>query len=446
MRSLFSVRSFLLASATLFTLSACGWMGDKEDTPLPGKREPVLLAPAADMMQLEKNQTATAITFPAVMPNSVWAQPLAYPTHNPVHLQLDGGLKTKLWEKSIGEGVDKGRPLIASPVIANNIVYALDTRGRVTAMDRTSGKEIWREESRAKKQDKDELTAGGGLAYGRGQLLVTNGSRDLIALNAQTGETLWRTTLDAPLRGAPTVAAGRVYVVDAVNHISSLDSLTGTTTWHFDGEPQDIALLGTPAPAVDETQAIAALSNGNIFSLGVADGQSRWKSRFTLRAGGTDSLTDLRDVAGVPVMDGGRLMAVNASGNMIALDVQTGLRIWQKDLGGTGPLWPAGNVVYVMTRDGIMARGISDGSPIWHAPLIQYEDKDKEKPIVWYGPYLLSGKLYAFGSAGKAVILDPNTGKQMDIVKIPDRLATAPAVADNTLLMITASGRLSAWQ
>ncbi len=442
----FSVRHALFLSAALLTLNGCSWFGEKEDAPLTGKREPVLLAPAADLMALEKNQEAVAIALPEIMPNTAWSQPLAYPTHNPVHLQLDGGLKKKLWDKSIGAGVDKNRPLIAAPLMVGNMVYAMDTKGRISALDRMTGKEVWNEESRAKKQDKDELTAGGGLAYGRGQLIVTNGSRDLIALNAQTGDDLWRTSLDAPLRGAPAVAAGRIYVTDAVNHITAIDSLTGARVWNFDGEQQDIALLGTPAPAVDETQAIAALSNGNNISLGINDGQSQWRGRFSLRSGGSEALNDLRDVAGVPVIDQGRVMAVNAAGNMVALDAASGSRLWQKDLGGTGSIWPAGNTVYVMTRNGIMARSASDGAPIWHAPLIQFKDEDKEKPIAWYGPYLLSGKLYAFGTDGKAVVLDPANGKQVDVIKIPDHLAAAPSVAENTLLLITENGHLSAWQ
>lgn len=436
---------FALLAISVVTLSACSWLGDKPKVPLAGKREPVLLAPAADALQLETGAAPLEITLPDALPNTIWAQSFGYPSHNPVHLPLSGGLTKRLWDKSVGAGVDKKNPLMSAPLIVENVIFAVDTRGRVTAMQADKSKTLWQENTRAKEQDKDELSAGGGIAYGRGQILATNGSRDLVALNAQTGAELWRLSLDAPLRGAPSVAAGRAYVTDAANHVVAVDAQTGKKLWSFDGTAQEIALLGTPAPALDDRQAIAALSNGTITSIGLVDGQSLWTGRFNISGGGAD-LSSLKDVAGVPVIDNGRVMAVNAAGYVVAYDAASGARMWQKDLGGTGGLWPAGNVVYVMTRDGISARSASDGAPVWNASLVQFEDKDKEEPIAWYGPYLLSGKLYAFGSAGKAVVLDPFTGKQEAILDIADNLAAAPAIAGDMAVMVNASGKLSVWK
>ncbi|NBO20291.1 MAG: hypothetical protein EBV03_13940, partial [Proteobacteria bacterium] len=232
---------------------------------------------------------------------------------------------------------------MAAPLIIEKTVFAMDTKGRVSALQLDNGKEIWQKATRAKKQDKDELSAGGGIAYGRDQILATNGSRDLIALNAQNGTELWRLSLDAPLRGAPSVAAGRAYVTDVANNIVAVDTQTGSKLWSFASAPESIALLGTPSPAIDDRQAVAAFSSGTIVSVGLANGQSLWNGRFNLTRGGADSLTDLKDVAGVPVIDNGRVMAMNAAGYMVAFDAGTGARLWQKDVGGTGGIWPAGN-------------------------------------------------------------------------------------------------------
>lgn len=438
---------FLLLSCAL-SLSACGWLGEKEKTPLQGKREAVLQAPAADALQnATTGENATTAVLPEAVPNAVWGQSLAYPTHNPQHLSLAGGLTKRLWSESVGKGIEKNRPVMAAPIIAEGRVYALDTAGQVSAFDVKTGKRLWKSSTRAENQAKDDLSAGGGIAYGRNAILVTNGSRDLAALNAQNGNVVWRTSMSAPLRGAPALLAGRAYVTDVLNHAIAVDANSGEKLWSFDGTPADIALLGTPAPAVDAARAVAALSNGVVVSLDLADGTMVWDARFNNASVASANLTDLRDVAGVPVLDSGKAYAVNASGRVIALDALSGARQWQKDARATGPLWPAGDVVFLMTREGVAARAAADGAEVWEAPLPQFGDEgDKEDPIRWFGPYLLSGKLYTFGSAGKAVVFDPQTGQQLDVIAIDDNLAGPPAIASDMAAMVNASGKLSLWQ
>lgn len=438
-----------LSLTLLLALAACSsWMGEKEKPPLEGKREPVLMAPVADARSEAKNaDAATAMALPEAATNAVWSQPYGYPTHNPGHLALSGDLSKRGWSASIGKGIDREDPVMPAPIVVENTAYAVDTDGQVSAFDIASGKRQWKTSTRAKKQAKDELSAGGGLAYGRGLLVVTNGSRDVVALNAQTGAEAWRATLTAPMRGAPAVLAGRVYLTDAGNHVIALDAANGAKLWSWDGIPEDIALLGTPAPAVDDNSVIAALSSGQIVSLSLADGQPVWDERFNTMAGTSTDLTDLRDIAGVPVIDQGRAYGVSAGGRMMAIDIANGTRLWQKDVRGTGSVWAAGDVLYLSTREGVSARLAADGSSLWDAGLPQYKDaEDKEKPIHWFGPYLLGGKLYSFGSDGKAVVHEPQTGKQLAVIDIEDNLAAAPAIAGGVAVMASESGKLSLWK
>lgn len=436
---------FLLV-ASLLILSACGWLGEKEKPPLVGERLAVLQAPAADALADASSPDSIPAALPEPMANAVWGQSLAYPTHNPQHLSLNGGLSKRLWSQSIGKGIEKDRPVLSPPLIAEGRVYALDTAGQVSAFDK-SGKRLWKQSTRTENQAKDDLSAGGGIAYGRNLVVVTNGSRDLAGLNAQNGALVWRTTLPSPLRGAPGVLAGRAYVTDVLNHVIAVDAASGEKLWTYDGTPADIALLGTPAPAVDSQRAVAALSNGVVVALGLTDGNLIWDARFNNASLAGANLTDLRDVAGVPVLDNGKAYAVNASGRIVALNAVSGARLWQKDARATGPLWPAGDLVFTMTREGLAARSAQDGAVLWEAPLPQFEDAgDKEDPIQWFGPYLLSGKLYAFGSAGAAVLFDPQTGKQLSVVQIDDNLAAPPAIAADGAAMVTSGGKLSFWQ
>lgn len=431
----------LLAS----TLAGCGWMGEKEKGPLEGKREAIIQSSAIDAQAMQKDGSETvAITLPEPAPNTVWGQAFGYPTHNPGHLILAGDLSTRLWSASIGKGTDEEKPIMPAPIIVENAVYALDTAGNVNAFALQDGKKLWSVPTRGEDQKKDELSAGGGLGYGRGVLVATNGSRDLIGLNPTNGVQAWRITLDAPLRGTPALIGGRAYVTDASNHIVAVDTASGAKIWTYNGAASEIALLGTPAPAVDERYAIGALSNGTITAVELSDGNTAWVGRFSSSTANDTSLTNLRDIASVPVIDGDNVYAINASGRMIALNAATGQRLWQKDVRGTGSLWPAGNAVFVVTREGVAARAAMTGDLIWEAALPQFRDaEDHDGPITWFGPYLLSGKLYAFGNNGDAVTFDPMTGKMLGVSKLDVELAANPAIAGGLAAMVDQSGRLS---
>ena len=63
---------------------------------------------------------------------------------------------------------------------------------------------------------------GGGLAYADGKIYVSSGFREVVQLDARTGGMGWRTRTDAPVHAAPTVADGRVFVVDVNDELLGL--------------------------------------------------------------------------------------------------------------------------------------------------------------------------------------------------------------------------------
>ena len=59
---------------------------------------------------------------------------------------------------------------------------------------------------------------GGGIAASGGVLYVTTGFGEVFALDPRSGGTIWQETLEAPIRAAPTVQDGRVFVGAARRH------------------------------------------------------------------------------------------------------------------------------------------------------------------------------------------------------------------------------------
>ena len=89
----------------------------------------------------------------------------------------------EIWRTSIGDGANDRRYLLSSPVVQNNIVYTMDARGHVSALQLKDGKQIWRVSVLPKKDNGE--TPVGGLAVYEDKLYVTNGRRDVMALDTK---------------------------------------------------------------------------------------------------------------------------------------------------------------------------------------------------------------------------------------------------------------------
>ena len=142
------------------------------------------------------------------------------------HLSAKGKLG-RLWRVDIGDGSDSNAQLLASPVVSGDRVYTMDVDGRVQALNAETGDTVWRVRLRSGNGEDDDGISGGGVAVANGRLFVTTGFAEVIALDAKTGGEVWRRRLNGPMRAAPTVFKGRVFVVTIANELHALDARIG---------------------------------------------------------------------------------------------------------------------------------------------------------------------------------------------------------------------------
>src|SRR5690606_1454842 len=197
--------------------------------------------------------------------------------------------------------------------------------------------------------------------------------------------------------------------------------------------------------AVLGSVAIAPYSSGELVALRVENGTPVWTDSLT-RTGGVTSLSALNDIAGRPVIDRGRVFAISHSGRMVSIDLRTGERVWTRDIGGVQTPWVAGDYVYVVTlSQEVLAISGRDGRIRWISPLPRWKDpEDREGPIEWSGPVLISEKLVLVPSRGEGILLSPLTGEVTGNFSLPDGALIAPVVAKETLCVRTNDARLAA--
>lgn len=423
-----------------FLLSGCQSLFTTDDEkPLPGER--------LSALQLQRDLVASdslkdiAIHLPEAWTNQLWPQTGGYPTHAMGHLTLGKDLK-RAWKSSVGKGGDRRSPLTAGPVVAENTVFTLDARGKVTAFALDSGKKKW--DAKVVPQDEDESAAvGGGLAYAEGKLFVTAGYKMLSALDPVSGKKVWNVSIPAPARAAPTVVDGRAYLTTIDNRLMVYDAADGHEVWKYSGISETTNLLGAAAVAADANTVVLPLSSGEISGLNPADGRLLWQDNLSaIRRMG--SLSTISDIRALPVIDGGAVFAVSYSGRMLALNQASGDRLWQREIGSAETPWLAGDTIFMISTDQqVVAMSKTNGEIYWVSSLPHVDDGDT---IVWSGPILAGGRLILTSNQGELAELNPADGKIMSRKEIGDGAMIAPVVSNNTLLVLDTDGDLSAYR
>jgi outer membrane protein assembly factor BamB len=459
-------RSLLLVVvAASLVLSGCsvfdeigGWFSSGgKMSKLRGVRIPVMSADTD--LKADPTLAGTPVVLPPPYRNPDWPQPGGYASNAMYHLAAPGRLR-HIWDQDAGKGSDSDSLLISSPVIGGGLIFTLDSEAHIYVFRAADGHPVWNRRL-APKNGTDMPTLwgllgkantveppegmGGGVAYDDGKIFATSGFGVVRCMDARTGRDIWSRDLGMPIVNAPVVNGGRLFVSTHDNHFFALAEADGRQLWDQQGIAESAGILASTNAAVSGETVIVPYTSGEVFALRAQNGQVGWSDVLS-KSGHVTALSQLDDIAGRPVIDRGVVYAISQSGLMAAFSINTGERLWSRDIAGINTPWAAGDYVYVLDNlDRLICLTRKEGRIRWIHQLPQYDDMDaKTGPIVWAGPVLVSDRLIVTSSNGYAEAVSPYTGRLMGRVEIPSGTTIAPIVANGILYLYTADAELVA--
>ncbi|MGJ8559247.1 MAG: PQQ-binding-like beta-propeller repeat protein [Litorimonas sp.] len=471
------LKPFLTAALATVLLTGCSTLssinpfgGDGPDQgDIAGSDRRISILELNDTLSVDGTVTPDQIVLPPVYVNTDWPQLGGNVAHVVQHTGASGPLE-KIWSKDVGDGSNRKGFIAAPPVIANGVIYVMDADSTVRAFNEAGGSRIWDFKIEVSEADttrtkdtsiidrirdprsfidgsgKDKDGVGGGVAYDDGVLYVSSGLGVLIALDATTGDELWRKRVRVPLHSAPTVANGKVYAITDDNEIMAFDAGDkGAILWTYQGIVETARMLTVPAPAVVNDVVIAPFSSGELVALRAQNGGVLWQDALASSARLTP-LAALNDIAFGPVIADGYVVATAQSGVMTAFDLRTGQRVWSQPAGSIGMPWIAGDFIFTMTTDGkVAALSKINGSVIWIQQLETFRKPKKRKDrIVWSGPVLAGERLVVASSRGRMMIINPYDGSIIEDRKLGGSVMVPPIIANETIYMLTDKAKLIA--
>lgn len=222
----------------------------------------------------------------------------------------------------------------ASVVISDGKAYSLGTRGHLFCFDAKSGSVLWKRDLDREYQIIMPIwgIAATPLIFENKIILQIGGSNgaSVLALDKNSGKELWRSMDDKISYSAPVLIrqAGKpVVVVWTAESLNGLDPFTGKIYWKVPFNLRMGMGISTPVKFDDYLFVSSFYSGSLLVKLGR---QTTTAEKVWSRAGETELKTDaLHCVINTPLIKDDCIYGVDSYGELRCLRLQSGDRIWE---------------------------------------------------------------------------------------------------------------------
>jgi|JI8StandDraft_1071087.scaffolds.fasta_scaffold39120_2 outer membrane protein assembly factor BamB len=336
---------------------------------------------------------------------------------------------TQVWSQRIG-GANQPDPLRLQIAMDETRYVAINRKGEIEAWS-LQGRRLW-----SRDLAKTELSSGVVLSADR--VLVGSSTGQLLALDANTGATVWTRQLSASILTPSLVAGDRVVTIANDGTVTGTALSTGQPVWTFDVQVPAVSIRGNAAPILynDDTVMLAS-GGGRLYAVDLSTGVPKWERRVAISQGRSE-VQRLIDIDSDPLLSAGQLYVVSYQGQLVALDLEQQRMRWTADTSSLRNLSTSIGNVYVTTTEGaVQAFDEQDGRKVWQLDQLKY--RELSNPVV-LGRWLVVGD-----AKGYLHLIEQTEGKIVGRVRTAGAVRYLRVVGDRLLVQST-SGALSVWQ
>jgi len=346
-------------------------------------------------------------------------------------VEFEATLKVReVWSVKIGKGLDKaGRQL--RPAYSSGSLYAADYKGLLMAIDADSGRSLW--------QIKTKLPFTGGPGVSGNLLMMGTQDAEVFAFDATTGTQLWSATVTSEVLAAPTEADGVVVIRCIDGRVFGLDAETGQRLWIYDHSVPLLTLRGNAPVLLRAGIAFIGYDGGQVVALHIDDGTLIWEQTLVTTEGRTE-LERLSDIDGQIVFIASDLLVSSYKNRLASLAAESGRLLWFKDIASsTGVDVNRINLTLSDNEGNVWLLDRRNGAESWKND--QLFHRGLTRPAI-YGSFVVVGD-----ADGYLHWINISDGQFAAQVKVGGKgFSGPPLVVGNTLYVMTKKGKLKAFR
>lgn len=328
----------------------------------------------------------------------------------------------QVWTSRVGDGGG-----MALSVHGDKVVVA-SRSGTVAMVETSRGTDVWR------------MALGEALSAGVGSdghlAAVITARNELVAVVA--GQTVWRQRLPFASFTAPLVAGQRVFVLGADRSVTAFDGNSGARLWTQSRTGEALALR-QPGVLVPFGDTLLAGLGARFVSLNPNNGSVRWDVPLASPKGAND-IERMIDLVG-PVDRRDNVVCARAFQSVVGcVDAARGQLKWTQPADGRWGLQGDERHVFGTENNGnVVAYARDTGIKAWTTSALAHRDLS--------APLVLGRSVVVGDAAGFVHLLSREDGTPTGRLSTDGSpILSPPAVAGNTLLVLTQNGNLFAWR
>lgn len=336
---------------------------------------------------------------------------------------------TKIWERDIGEGSDK-QYLKLEPVYAMGRIFVADSGGEIKAIDAESGQVVW-------KTDADTKITGGPGA-GENLVIAGTGEAEVIALAADSGTIQWRSRVSSEVLSAPKYDGNIIVVRTIDGKIFGLTAGEGERIWTYEQSVPALTLRGTSSPVIAGNLLVAGFDEGRLAAIELQTGKVVWDTRIALGSGRTE-LERMIDIDAEPLVFNDVIYVATFQGRIAAVALETGRIIWTREVSSYAGISADAEAIYITDDDSaVWALDRASGNSLWK--------QDKLMARALTAPAVTENMVVVGDVEGYLHWIDKATGEILAREQITDhKIIAAPISVDNVVYAYASDGTLAAY-
>ena len=311
-----------------------------------------------------------------------------------------------------------------TPAFDDDRIYLPLSGGTLVSLTANKGQLVWRSEMGGELSASPAADRRGVFVAsetGKAETGTRRATGSLRALGREGGVTLWMRTLAMPLRGALTLANGKLFAGGSDGRVYALKSGNGEAIWFF----QYTAPFNSQ-PVVSGSRVYIGSEDGNLLALDEATGKLLWRYKTKGAVRG-------------PVANGNDIVYFGSGdGYVYAVNATTGRLAWRKRTGaGVQAVARENDELLVASLDNFVYKFSLAGTRSWKRRL---PGRISSQPFVTQGEALF---MPLSGSAG--VVLELRDGRQVNLLPLGEEITTSasPIAIGNVVLLTTEHGLLA---
>jgi outer membrane protein assembly factor BamB len=358
----------------------------------------------------EPTATSVAMASPVATPIAgVEIGSVPSPLGDPGHSGLQPGPAPDA-NPALAWRFDTGSEILASPIVADGMVFVTNREGFLYAVDAATGTQRWRVEL-------GQYVLRTTPTYHDGTLYLVAGF-DAIAIDAATGAERWRVVTRYAGTASPAVTDDAMFVVSQEGWLYAFSTADGAELWKVTTDG-----ISFGSPSVSGGRLVVGTDRGLVLGINPETGRQSWRRDFESA------------VYTTPVITGDTVWVVTEDGMLRGLDLGDGGDRFALETTSDLTVTAAGSTVYAPSADGgLYAIDAETGEVLWFA---------SAGGPVKAGPARTDTQLLIAGG-NRIAGLDAATGEQVWYFLAGDTIEAPPAVVSGYVFFGARDGVLYA--